>query len=442
MSSTLQPGGPVEPTTLMHAEYATYLAEQEGVTLNLVETAGSVETLDKLIARQIPVGFVQSGTIGDRDSSGLYSLGSIFYEPILIFYRRDRFDGPLRYLYELEGRTVGIGEVGSGTNLMARLMLSDNELDDRNTNFIESPSVETHAALTSGELDAAFLVTAPAAEMVLAMLADPALDLMSLRRAGAYEARYPYLTKFVISEGSVDLRNNYPDADKTVVATTAMLVANEQLHVDSARQLLAAGLEIFAGGDYFAEEGEFPSSKNSELAVPNNVQQYLDMGPSDLEKFLPVSLATIVQRFIFVVLPMLVILYPLLRSTPGAYSFANRYRVYRWYQQMRRIEIHLEDSTLEELDDYLIDLRAMEKRLTDKLQVPLFYQRDFYDLRLHLRLVIERCERRREELMADEDGRAVADPSGGGAMAGGSGNGGDSQTQNSQTNGGMDEMGA
>ena len=144
-------------------QYATHLAEQEGVTLNLVETAGSVETLDKLIARQIPVGFVQSGTIGDRDSSGLYSLGSIFYEPILIFYRRDRFDGPLRYLYELEGRTVGIGEVGSGTNLMARLMLSDNELDDRNTNFIESPSVESHAALTSGELDAAFLVTAPAA---------------------------------------------------------------------------------------------------------------------------------------------------------------------------------------------------------------------------------------------------------------------------------------
>ncbi len=75
------------------------------------------------------------------------------------------------------------------------------------------------------------------------MLKDPSLELMNLRRAGAYEARYPYLTEFIISEGAVDLRNNIPDEDKTIVATTAMLAANEQLHVDSARQLLTAGLD-------------------------------------------------------------------------------------------------------------------------------------------------------------------------------------------------------
>ncbi len=62
-------------------DYAQLLQETEGVQLDIIETAGSVETLDKLIAREVPVGFVQSGTIGDRDTTGLYSLGSIFYEP-------------------------------------------------------------------------------------------------------------------------------------------------------------------------------------------------------------------------------------------------------------------------------------------------------------------------------------------------------------------------
>jgi hypothetical protein len=170
--------------------------------------------------------------------------------------------------------------------------------------------------------------------------------------------------------------------------------------------LLAAGLELHAAGDFFAEEGEFPSADNNELTVPNNIQQYIELGPSDLEEYLPVSLATILQRLIFVVLPMVILLYPLLRSTPGAYSFANRYRVYRWYQQMRRIEIHLDESTVEELDEYLVELGEMEQRLTDQLHVPLFYQRDFYNLRHHLRLVIERCERRREELLASTDGIA------------------------------------
>ncbi len=122
-------------------------------------------------------------------------------------------------------------------------------------------------------------------------------------------------------------------------------------------------------------------------------------------------MASILQRLIFVVLPMVILLYPLLRSTPGAYSFANRYRVYRWYQQMRRIEIHLEESTVEELDEYLVELREMEQRLTDRLRVPLFYQRDFYNLRLHLRLVIERCERHREELLeaSDDNSGSVAE---------------------------------
>jgi TRAP-type uncharacterized transport system substrate-binding protein len=384
-------------------DYAQLLQQTEGVQLDIIETAGSVETLDKLIAREVPVGFVQSGTIGDRDTTGLYSLGSIFYEPILIFYRPDQFDEPLQYLYDLEGRKVGIGENGSGTNLMARLMLANNELDDRNTEFIELPTTDNYAALSAGEVDAAFFVMSPAAEIVIDMLNDPSLELMNLRRASAYEARYPYLTKFTISEGVVDLRNNIPNEDKTIVATTAMLAANELLHVDSARQLLTAGLLLHAGGGYFAEEGEFPSVDNSELTVPNNIQQFIELGPSDLEEYLPVSLASILQRLIFVVLPIVILLYPLLRSTPGAYGFANRYRVYRWYQQMRRIEIHLEESTVEELEEYLAELREMEQRLTDRLRVPLFYQRDFYNLRLHLRLVIERCERRQEELLASTD---------------------------------------
>ena len=409
--ATGRPGGAYYAFT---ESYAQHLATDHGVTLDLVETAGSVETLDLLLQREVPVGLVQSGTVGDIDSTELYSLGSLFYEPIWIFYRNDRFEQPLEYLYDLEGRPVGIGEAGSGTNLMARQMLADNELDEHSVAFHEVSTPDAYDLLTEGQIDAAFFVLAPHVQIVLDLLTHPDLSLMNLRRAGAYEARYPYLTEFAITEGTVDLRRNIPDEDKTILATTGMLVANELLHADSARQLLTAALDVHGGGDYLAEEGEFPSAQNSELAVPYQIEQFLELGPSDLEEYLPVNIATLIQRLVFVVLPLLILLYPLLRSTPGAYSFANRYRVYRWYQRLRRIESGLESYTLPELEEYIQELQELEDHITEKLRIPLFYQRDFYNLRLHLQLVIQRFEKRRDVLFAQQNGEEIAEIDDGG----------------------------
>ena len=307
--ATGRPGGAYNIVT---QEYARLLATQ-GISLELVETAGSVQTLDMLITRQVPAGLVQSGVVGDRDATGLYSLGSLFFEPIMVFYRKDRFEDPLEYLNTLEGRAVAIGELGSGTNQMARMLLADNGLDDASVDFWELSTVEAYAALANGDVDAAFFVLSPATQIVFDLFEHPDLELMNMRRAGAYEARYPYLTRFAVPEGTVDLQLNVPDEDKVILTTTAMLVANELLHADSASQLLAAAADVHGAGDYFAEEWEFPSVKNSELPVPSNIQKYLELGPNELEEYLPVNIAAILQRLIFIVLPALVLLYPLLR---------------------------------------------------------------------------------------------------------------------------------
>ena len=387
------------------ADYAQRLAER-GITLHILETAGSVETLERLVAREIPVGFVQSGAAEGSDTTGLVSLGSLFYEPVLVFFHRDSFDSPLAYLTELRGRRVAIGEAGSGTNQLAHQLLAENDVTAVNTTLFEGSNAEAFELLSSGELDAGFFVLAPRATLLSELLLDPALDLMNFHNAGAYEARFPYLTHFEIDEGTVDLVRNIPSEKKTVLATTATLVANELLHLDSARQLLTTAIAVHAGGGYFEKEGEFPSATNTELPVPDNVKQFLEAGPSNLERYMPLSLASVAERIIFVVLPLLAILYPLFRMSPPLVSSAFRYQIYRWYKQLRRAELNIDNFTPDELDEQIQKMGELQQHLMKRVRVPLFYQHEFYNLRIHLRLVTDRLRERRAWLA----GAAAAAP--------------------------------
>src|SRR5215204_1370529 len=66
-------------------DYQKRLADT-GYTMNLLPTAGSVAILEAINAGTADVGFVQGGTAGNIDTSNLVSLGSVFYEPLWIFY--------------------------------------------------------------------------------------------------------------------------------------------------------------------------------------------------------------------------------------------------------------------------------------------------------------------------------------------------------------------
>ena len=388
------------------AEYADVLQGMD-VDLEIVETAGSLATLELLLNNEVPVGFVQSGTAQGMETGELYSLGSVFYEPIWIFYRQESLDEKLDYLYELEGKRIGLGEVGSGTNALAREMLRLNEVTEANATFVEQSTIDTAQLLQAGTLDAAFFVLAPVSNLLFDLFLDDELALMDFRRADAYEARFSFLSEFTIGEGTVDLRRNIPAAETTILATTATLVANSTLHPDSARQLLTAAIAVHSDGGYFEDEGEFPSALNTELPVPETVTSFLERGPIGLERYLPISVAALVERILFVILPLLLFLYPLLRSTPSAYSFAIRYRIFRWYQRVRRAEADMGNYSLAELESEIRYLEGLEEQITERVKVPLFYQSDFYQLRMHLRLVIERLIARRAVRLGEPEPNAA-----------------------------------
>jgi hypothetical protein len=74
-------------------KYAERL-KMQGLTLEVRETAGSVENLKLLEddSSGVTLGVIQSGVAGPEERERCYALGSLFREPLWVFYRGARID--------------------------------------------------------------------------------------------------------------------------------------------------------------------------------------------------------------------------------------------------------------------------------------------------------------------------------------------------------------
>src|SRR5499433_1895649 len=182
-------------------EYAK-LAEADGFTVEIITGAGSVETLKRLKAGQAMAGFVQGGTAEAAPTEGLLSLGSLYYEPVWLFHKKNRL---LRGLNELRGLSIQVGEEGSGIRPLAMRLLRDSGVTQQNSHLLALTTDGAATALEAGRIDAAFFIIAPTAPVVRKLLLSPTVSLWSVRRTTAYTTRYRFLSTVTLGEGAVDL---------------------------------------------------------------------------------------------------------------------------------------------------------------------------------------------------------------------------------------------
>src|SRR5215467_5078669 len=202
---------------LFAKQYAK-LAEADGFSVDILTGAGSVETLKRLASGQSMAGFVQGGTAEAAPTDGLLSLGSLYYEPVWLFHRKNL---PLTGLNDLRGRKIQVGEDGSGIRPLALRLLRDSGVTATNSTLLGLSSDAAATALVKGQLDAAFFIMAPTVPLVRQLLLSPTVSLWSVRRTIAYTSRYRFLSTVTLGEGSVDLAANIPDRDITLLAATA-----------------------------------------------------------------------------------------------------------------------------------------------------------------------------------------------------------------------------
>ncbi len=368
--------------------YAAILAKN-GITLEVQTSAGSLENLERLKSNAAQVGFVQGGVVPQRedpeadDDSGLLSLGSLFYEPVWVFYRGDKV---LTRLTELQGKRIAIGQEGSGIRQLAQQMLAVNEIEPGDQ-LLPLSGLTAAEELQQGRIDAAFVIAAESAPVIQVLIRSPGIKLMSFAQAGAYQRRFPFLTKLTFPHGVADLVRDYPPEDIKVLAPTANLIVRDDLHPALQTLLLQATSEVHGKSGFFQDAGEFPAYRDPMLPLSPDAARYFKSGAPFLQRYLPFWLAVLVDRLIVLLVPLFALLIPLLRVAPAVYSWRIRSKVYRCYGELR----FLEDDLKNHFDparatEYRSRLDALDEEAS-QLHVPLGFTDLVYTLREHVNLV-------------------------------------------------------
>ena len=379
-----------------------------GIEVVLRRTAGSGENLRLLLddKEHVQIAFVRGGSGESRREAaekagkdpeavdeGVLSLGSMFYEPLWLFYRQAAAkkvtkDGVLREVAQMRGMKVNTGARGSGIGGVMNRVLRANLMDA--TDIVRSQLDVTPAVtgLLSDELDVVAIVSAPESPLVQMLLQTPGIRLFEFDQAEAYGRRYRFLSTVSLPRGVVDLARNVPPADVDLVASTASLVVREDLHPALAQLFVQAAARIHGAGGWIARPGQFPTAQNTEYPLAREAERYYRSGPPMMQRYLPFWLANLIDRMWFALLSIVAVLIPLARVLPPLYQFRIRSRIFRWYRDLRQVEDDLARRAAP-ATDLLERLDRLDGKV-ERVMVPLAYTDELYALRSAIALVRER----------------------------------------------------
>lgn len=366
------------------ARYNVELVEQP--------SAGSTENLARLRDPEQPVdvAFIQGGTARVQEDDALLSLGSLYHEPLWIFYR-EGLGTPSR-IADLKGLRVAIGGEGSGTRYLAQELLFINQIDARNTRLLTQSGLGLVQALANKRIDAAFVVGPTQSAAIWTLLHTPGVKLMNLVHAEAYTRQFPYLGKLVLPRGAVDMAADLPPTDVELLAPMATLVVREDTHPALIDLLMQAMSEAHGGTGIFQRAGEFPRAPvmtAADFPLSPEAQRYYKSGKPWLQRFLPFWAATLVDRMVVLLIPLFAVLIPVMKIAPGLYNWRIKSRIYKRYGELKFIEAEVEaDPAKLTREEWMKRVDAIERDV-NHLTMPLTFSDMVYTLRSHITLVRE-----------------------------------------------------
>jgi TRAP transporter TAXI family solute receptor len=390
--------------------YAEIL-KRDGVTLELRESKGSIENIALLqdTNNDIEVALLQSGVASEKQREDLISLGSLFYEPLWVFYRmpvttnaKDNI-AALDRITQLRGKRLGVGAQGSGTRPVVQALLEANDINASSATLIEAAPRDAAAMLQRGELDAIFLVAAADSPLVIELLSAPGgaqgIRLMNMATADAYSRLVPSLVKITIPRGVIGLNKDIPAQPVDTVAATATLIAMEKLHPAIAYLFVKAAKEVHGGGGILHAQREFPSvSKYQEFEVPEQVDQLYKNGTPFLYRHLPFGMANLAMRLWVLLIPLGAILISASDFLPKLMGAKMNMRVSALYQDARKLEFeiiaaaHKNNHIGAEMNQRFRERLSLLDARADQLKGPSSTAKTWYELRSHLQLVHDRLD--------------------------------------------------
>ncbi len=386
--------GPEGSIFYRNAEKYQKILARNGVKLKILPSQGSQENIYRLNDRsfKVDIGFVQGGVSEGMNLDRLVSLGSLYDEPLLVFYRGS---ASIDVLSQLKGKRICIGPLGSGSRPLALVLLAANGIEPGGSaTLLDLDAEDAAEALLAGKADAAFLAgdSAPP-QLMRKLLRTPAIRLFNFTQADGYTRRIRYLNKLALPKGVIDFGMNIPDHDVYLIGPTVELIARDNLHPALSDLLLEAAREVHGKAGLFRRQGEFPAPEEHEFRISPDAVRFYKSGKSFFYRYLPYWLASLVNRTLAVVVPLVVVLLPGLRTIPALFRWRIKLRLYRWYRALLVLERDLMTRLAPAERNELLDRIDQIEEEVNKMKVPASFADQFYVLRGHIGFVRDRLMR-------------------------------------------------
>lgn len=399
----------VAPPPPMHARLATgaesggyhafaeRLREElakEDFDLELLPSQGSQDNLGKLGRREAELALVQSGqelNLATEAREPLHALAAMYREPLWLFVRQEIAFERLADLLPLR---VAIGGAGSGTLAVTSAMLKANRLSlaQQPMQWQQLGGSRAVEGLLGGALDAAFFIGPAENALIQRLASEPRVRLVGLRRSHAYLARLPYLSEVEVSEGLLNLAHNSPQQNITTLGPVASLVAGETFHPSLTPLILEAARNVLKDGNLLDPAGSYPQAPKLALETLSEARYYYEKGLPILQRYLPFRIASLADRYIILAIPLILLLFPLFKAIGPIYQWRIRARIYRWYKHLREIDQQIYRGQIDgDIGEQIRRLEQLEDQL-GRVEVPLSYSSELYELHVHLRYMIERLQ--------------------------------------------------
>ncbi len=390
-------GGPPGSSFELAAERFRALLARNGITLKILPSQGSAQNLERLsrLHARVDIALVQagitapSGVAPSRDSDDdahVVSLGSMFYQPLTIFYRGAR----LQRLSQLRGKRIAIGKPGSGTRTLALALLKGNEIVPGGpTRLLDLEGAAARDALLSDRVSAIFLSgdsTPPA--VMISMVHAPGIRLFDFTQAPAYTRRFPYLHAMTVPAGAFDLGANLPGRPIVMLGPAVELLGRASLNPALCDLLIQAAQRIYGGATVLHAAHEFPNTTTYTYPLDSEAARFYKTGDKSFTyRYLPFWLASLVNRMIVVLVPIIVILIPGLRFLPLLYSWRVNRRIHLRYGELMALERESLGPLTEQRRAALLERLHGIERAVILRKMPGSHAEQIYQLREHIQFV-------------------------------------------------------
>lgn len=358
-----------------------------GVHLEIFTSNGSLDNLSRIAdaKSKIDLALVQGGLFDEEiPQDNLVSLGTIRNQPIFFFYRGKIIDR----LSAMKGKTIAIGNEGSGTRKMALKLLELNKIKEeagQSTKLLALEGKRATQAILDNKVDGVFIMSGESLLTdIRKLMRAKDVHLLSFRNAAAYTRKVDYLHLLDLPEGVIDLSQNIPDTNVKLIGVMSELVATKGLHSAISDLILDAATTIHGGPGLFQKKGQFPAPIAHHIKLSDDAEHFYKSGKTLLYRHFPFWLASFLGRFFVVFLPIFILLIPLLRTVPALLRWMGELRIRRRYRAL----LQLEDAIKREHNEEKLAglYKHFEKIESDvgNMRVRAAFAEQFYFLRVHI----------------------------------------------------------